>query len=54
MPPERQRRPLDPPTEQPVTEVGVKTPQLAEVHGAFINPHTLHDQFLAGGTLPEK
>jgi hypothetical protein len=54
MPAERQWRALDPPTEQPVTEVLVKPPQPIEVDSVLINPHDLHDQFLARARLAEK
>ena len=54
MPGERQRRPLDPTTKQPIPEIAVKTPQCIEVNGVLINPHTLHELLPAGGTHREK
>ena len=47
MPAERQRRTLDAPSEQPVTEIVVKTPQPIEVDSVLIHPDDLHD-FLLG------
>jgi hypothetical protein len=54
MPAERQRRTLDKPCQQPVTEILVKTPQPIEVERVLINPHDLHDFRLAGGVLPRE
>jgi hypothetical protein len=54
MPAERQRRTLDKPSQQPVTEIVVKTPQPIEVDSALIHPNNLHDFLLAGGLLPRK
>ena len=54
MPAERQRRTLDAPSEQPVTEIVVKTLQPIEVDRVLINPHDLHDFLQAGGALPRK
>ena len=54
MPAERQRRTLDAPSQQPVTEIVVKTPQPIEVDGVLIKPHDLHDFVLAGGAMPGK
>ena len=54
MPGERQRRTLDAPSQQPVTEIVVKTPQPIEVDGVLINPHALDDFLLAGGAVPHK
>ena len=42
MPAERQRRPLDPPAVQPVTEILVKPPEPIEVDRVFVHPHDLH------------
>ena len=54
MPGEWQRRTLDAPSQQPVTEIAVNTPQPVEVEGVLIKPHDLHDFVLAGGALPRK
>src|SRR3569833_2681943 len=54
MPAERQRRPLDSPTEQPVSEILVETPQAFEVDGVLIDPDGLHGELLSGGALTQK
>ena len=54
MPAERQRRTLDAPPQQPITEIVVKTPQPIEVDSVLINPHALHDFVLASGSMPRK
>ena len=54
VPAERQRRTLDAPSQQPVTEIAVNTPEAIEVEGVLIQPHDLHDFVLAGGALPGK
>ena len=54
MPGERQRRTLDAPSQQPATEIVVKTPQPIEVDRVLINPHDLHDFLLASGAMPSK
>ena len=51
MPGERQRRTLDAPSQQTVTEIVVKTPEPIEVDSVLINPHDLHDFLLAGGAM---
>jgi hypothetical protein len=51
---ERQRRALDKPCQQPVTEIVVKTPQPIEVDSVLINPHDLHDFLHPGGAMPRK
>src|ERR1700682_184446 len=54
MPGERQRRTLDPPSQQPVTEIAVKTPQPIEVDRALINPHPLDELPLVPRAQREK
>src|ERR1700722_16946308 len=49
-----QRRTLDEPSQQPETEIVVKTPEPIEVDGVLIKPHDLHDFVLAGGPLPRE
>lgn len=51
---ERQRRALDPPSQQPVAEAVVKAPQAFEVDSTVINPNALAELPLAGGAQPEK
>jgi len=52
--PGEQRRTLDAPSQQPVTEIVVKTPQPIEVESMLIDPHDLHDFRLADGAMPGK
>jgi hypothetical protein len=52
VPAERQRRTLDAPSEEPVTEVVVKTTQPIKVEGVLVKPDDLHDFRLAGGPVP--
>ena len=54
MPAERQRRTLDPPTEQTVTEIVVKSPHRIQVDRVLIKPYDLHDFCLAGGLMAFK
>jgi hypothetical protein len=54
MPTERQRRTLDAPCQQPVTEIVVETPQPVEVDSMLVNPHALREFPLAGGAVPRK
>jgi hypothetical protein len=54
MPGERQRRTLDAPSQQPVTEVVVKTAQPIEVDSVLIKPHALDDLLLAMDALRSK
>ena len=54
MPAERQRRTLDAPPKQPVTEIVVKPPQPIEVDSVLINPYDLHDFLHPGGAMPRK
>ncbi len=54
MPGERQRRTLDAPSQQPVPEIAVETPQPLEVDRVLIKPHDLYDYLLAGGAMPGK
>ena len=54
IPAKRQRRTLDAPPQQAMTEIVLKTPQPIEVEGVLINPHDLHDFLLAGGAMPRK
>ena len=49
-----QRRTLDEPSQQPETEIVVKTPEPIEVDGVLIKPHDLHDFLQAGCALPRK
>jgi hypothetical protein len=51
---ERQRRTLDPPSQQPVAEAVVKALQAFEVDSTFINPDALAELPLAGGAQREK
>ena len=51
MPRERQRRTLDAPSQQAVTEVVVKTPQPIHVDRVLINPDHLDDALLPDGAL---
>src|SRR5689334_24300219 len=43
IPGKRQRRTLDAPAQQPVTEIVVKTPYSVEIKRMLINPYDLHD-----------
>ena len=54
VPAERQRRTLDAPSQPPVTEIAMDTPEAFEVEGVLIKPHDLHDFVLPGGALPGK
>jgi hypothetical protein len=54
MPGEWQRRTLNAPSQQPATEIVVKTPQPIEVDSVLINPHDLHDFLLASGSMPRE
>ena len=54
MPAERQRQTLDPPSEQPVTEILVKAPQRLKVNRMLINPYALHELPQAGGAHRQK
>ena len=54
MPAEWQRRTLDAPSQQPVTEIAVNTPQAIKVDGVLIKPYDLHDFVLAGGAMSGK
>src|ERR1700733_180859 len=51
---ERQRRALDTPSQQPVTEVAVKATKGAEVDRAPVNPHALDGLPLTGGAQSKK
>jgi hypothetical protein len=50
--PGEQRRTLDAPSQQPVTEIVVKTPQPIQVDIVLINPHDLYDFLPAADTPP--
>ncbi len=54
MPGEGQRGTLDAPSQQPMSEIVVKTPQLIEVDSVLINPHELDDQVPADGAMLRK
>ena len=54
MPPERQRRRLDPAGQQGSEEVAVKAPHTIEVDGVPIDPQPLHDRLLAGAAQGEE
>ena len=53
-PAERQRRALDAPPQQPLTEIVVKTSQLGEVDSVLIDPHALDDEVQTGGAMAGK
>ena len=54
MPGERQWRPLDPPSQQPLTEVAMKPPQRVEIDGMLVNPYNLNRDSFARRVLPRK
>ncbi len=54
MPAEWQRRTLDAPPQQAVTEVVVNALSPSKSIGCSYNPHGLHDFVLAGGAMPVK
>ena len=49
-----QRRTLDAPSQEPVTEKTVNTPEAVEIEGVLVKPHDLHDFVLPCGPLPGK
>lgn len=48
MPGKWQRRTLDPPSQQPVAEIALKTPQTIQVYRALVNPHPLSHRCQTG------
>ncbi len=54
MPAEWQRRTLDAPSQQPLAEVVVETPQPIEVDSVLINPHALDNYLLVSGLMSRK
>jgi hypothetical protein len=52
VPAEWQRRTLDAPSQEPMTEKTVNTPEAVEVEGVLVKPYDLHDFVLAGRALP--
>ncbi|BCI89506.1 hypothetical protein NIIDMKKI_47120 [Mycobacterium kansasii] len=54
MPGKWQRRTLDPPSQQPVAEIALKTPQTIQVYLALVNPHPLSHRCQTGRAQCEK
>jgi hypothetical protein len=54
MPTERQRRTLDPPSQQPLIQIAMKTPQSVEVYSVLIDRDELHDWLFTSGTQRQK